>query len=135
MRTYTLAFSILVHILVIGGFIMVPIVANGDLPELRRAVEFIEVAPPPAPTVPPPRPLGSTRAQRVNPLAAPVEAPDSITPETPFEPLFANVLQGFADAEWTEPHTVGGHVSLAALARDPSAPSGQHEPRRPAGAS
>ena len=87
MRTYTLAFSILVHLLIVGGFIVAPVVANGDLPQLRRPVEFIEVVPPPAPTVPPPRPLGSARAQRVNPLAAPVEAPDSITPETRFEPF------------------------------------------------
>jgi protein TonB len=88
MRTYTLAFSILVHLLVVVGVLVVsPLVANGELPEPRRPVEFIEVVAPPVPTLPPPRSSGAARSERVNPHAAPVEAPDNIAPEPPGEPF------------------------------------------------
>ena len=87
MRTYTLAFSILVHLLVVGVLVVTPLVATDDLPELRRPVEFIEVVAPPTPSVPPPPSARTSRTPAANRYAAPVDAPDSITPETPFEPF------------------------------------------------
>src|SRR5687768_17508945 len=86
MRTYTLAFSILVHLLVVGVLVVTPLVATDDLPEPRRPVDFIEVVAPPTPTLPPPASSGSPRSESTNPHAAPLEAPDTIAPEPPGEP-------------------------------------------------
>ena len=81
MRTYTLAFSILVHLLIVGGLVVVPIVATDVLPEPRRAVEFIEVRAVPTPSIPaPPRTGKRVAASTVNPHAALVTAPERITP-------------------------------------------------------
>lgn len=84
MRTYTLAFSIVVHLLAVAIGIVTPIVANGVLPEPRRAFDFITVRPvdppPPAPRTP-----GTNRSPASNPGAAPTTAPDSIRKETGIE--------------------------------------------------
>lgn len=88
MRTYTLVFSILVHLLIVGVLVVSPIVANNELPEPRRAVEFIEVRSIPAPSIPaPPRSGRRTTSPAANPDAAPIVAPEVIAPETGFEPF------------------------------------------------
>jgi protein TonB len=83
MRTYTLAFSIVVHLVVVAILVVTPIVANGVLPEPRRAFDFITVRPvePPPPLSPPHRP-SQVPARAMNPDAAPTEAPESISKET-----------------------------------------------------
>ena len=87
MRTYTLAFSIAVHLLVAALVVITPIVANGVLPEPRRAFDFIVVRPVDPPP-PPPLPQHGRRppaTPAVSPGAAPVVAPNRITPETGIE--------------------------------------------------
>jgi protein TonB len=82
MRTYTLAFSIVVHLLAVMGIVLTPLIANDMLPEPRRAFEFIIVRPvvPPSPPPPPKRDSGH-RAQPTKANVAPIVPPDTITPE------------------------------------------------------
>jgi protein TonB len=121
MRTYTLAFSILVHLLIVGAMVVTPLVATDDLPELRRPIEFIEVAPPPTPTVPPPRSSGPAKSEAANPHAAPLEAPDSIAPEKPFE-LFEAF--GRADGVVGVPEGIEGSIAtIDPLPPPPPAPA------------
>jgi hypothetical protein len=65
MRTYTFGFSIVVHLVVVAIMMVTPIVANGDLPEPRRAFDYIAVRP-----VEPPPPPPAPRERRVEPSPA-----------------------------------------------------------------
>ncbi len=88
MRPYTLAFSIVIHLLVVGALIVAPLVATDVLPEPRRAVEFNEVMPIEAPTLPAPRGrVTKPPSARVSPLAATPVAPNRIVPEPGLEPF------------------------------------------------
>lgn len=87
MRVYTLALSILAHVVAVVALVVAPLVATDVLPEPWRAVEYIEVMPgridpPPPPverqTIPPPAQLSSA--------AAPVEEPARIEPEPDVPP-------------------------------------------------
>ena len=90
MRTYTLALSILVHLLIVSGLIVAPLVATDVLPEPRRAIEFVEVRPMPPPSMPAPPRSGRPRPSPLaNPNAAPITAPDDIIPEKQLEPFDA----------------------------------------------
>ena len=107
MRTYTLAFSIVVHLVVVAIAVVTPIVANGDLPEPRRAFDFITVRP----VDPPPPPSGprrrrTDRTPAANPAAPPTVAPDTITKETGIEE--PEPLPGEGD-----PGAIGGVVGNA----------------------
>ena len=87
MRTYTLSFSILVHLIIVGVLIVSPIVANDTPPEPRRTVEFIEVRPIQPRSIPrPPRGSGQRTSKGVSASAAPVAAPDRIAPDSGIEP-------------------------------------------------
>jgi protein TonB len=88
MRTYTLAFSIVVHLFIVGGLVVVPIVANDTLPTPRRAIDFTIVRAVPPPAIPPPPAAARRNASRItNPQAAPLTPPDSIVPERELEPF------------------------------------------------
>jgi protein TonB len=83
MRAWTLGVSIVVHLCVIAGVIVSPLFATDELPEPPRATEYVLVSarlpqPPPAPR--PPKPATNTNA-------APVNAPDTVTPEPPAPPV------------------------------------------------
>jgi protein TonB len=94
MRTYTLAFSIVIHGLIVCGAIVAPIVASDQLPEPRRAVEFVQVIATTPPVPPPPAAARSQSGAVSNPHAAPVNPPETIEPEKPFEPFEAGVREG-----------------------------------------
>jgi protein TonB len=84
MRTYTLVFSIVAHLVVVGALIIAPAFATDDLPEPYRTTAFILVRP----ELPQPAPI---RAPRREPSpstssAAPLTPPDEIRPETIVEP-------------------------------------------------
>ena len=88
MRTYTLAFSIFVHLLIVGMVVVVPIVATDVLPEPRRATDFIVVRPIAPPSIPSPPRAGRPRPSKVvSPFAAPLVAQEGIAPETELEPF------------------------------------------------
>ncbi len=82
MRTYTLGFSIVVHLLAVALVVVTPIVATDVMPQPPRAFDFITVSP-----VEPPRlPQHRGAAIRLRPVpgrdAAPMEAPATIVRDT-----------------------------------------------------
>jgi periplasmic protein TonB len=89
MRTYTLACSIVGHVLIVSGFIIAPIVATDELPEPRRAFDFIIVRPLLLPEVPTAPPAGKPQptAGSFNRDAAPLTAPDTIAPDSGIDPF------------------------------------------------
>ena len=85
MRTYTLVFSIVVHMIAVGALIVAPALATDDLPEPYRTTAFVLVRPElpqPPPPVRPPR----ADTPRVSPNAAPITEPEGIREEPPVEP-------------------------------------------------
>jgi periplasmic protein TonB len=88
MRTYTLAFSILIHLIIVAALIVSPIVANDVLPAPRRAIDFIVAEPIATPPIPAPPRVGRKDASKTPSLtAAPVISPDNIAPEIEREPF------------------------------------------------
>jgi len=87
-KWYSLPLSILVHALVIGAAVIVPLTASDALPVPRSIIAFIAAPPPPLP--PPPAPPGvAPRARPVltaNPDVAPFGAPTGINRELGLEP-------------------------------------------------
>ena len=82
MRVYTVALSVIVHLVALVLIVAAPLVATDALPEPHRIVEFVRVTPSVLPAAPPalrsrsdttPRPAPST--------SAPIEAPPGIEPE------------------------------------------------------
>jgi protein TonB len=86
MQPYTIAFSIVVHAIAVCAFFIAPLLAADELPEPRTATEFIQIVPITPP--PPPAPPASTpRTAPPRAGAAPLTAPEGITPETPIDPV------------------------------------------------
>lgn len=86
MRTYTIALSIVVHVLAACAAVMVPLLATDELPAPRTATEFIQVVPPAQPP-PPPAPVKSTQVvQPAQTNAAPLDVPNGIQPEPAIAP-------------------------------------------------
>jgi periplasmic protein TonB len=82
MRTYTIALSIVVHVIAACAALIVPLLATDELPAPRTATEFIEVVPPPQPPPPPPARVSATRTvEQPRADAAPLTIPDGIEPE------------------------------------------------------
>jgi protein TonB len=101
-RWTTTAVSAAVHVAVMIVLVLSTIYATGVLPVPRDVITFVSVAPPPPPPPPPPtvtEPVAPPKQPVVRktavsqpspvlakaPIAAPVEAPDTITPETGLE--------------------------------------------------
>jgi protein TonB len=83
MRKYTLVFSVIAHAVAIAAVIIVPAIATNELPEPRRASEFIivEAVMPLVPTVP------LRRAQeQPSQSPIPIDPPDGVQPERPVDP-------------------------------------------------
>jgi protein TonB len=81
---YTVALSLVAHLVVIVVVLLVPLMATGMLPVPAGTVVFVATPPPPEPP-PPPRAAPPEKPMPVAPDAAPVEAPHAITPETGLE--------------------------------------------------
>ena len=81
MRPYTLAVSLVVHLLVVSILVVVPLVATDTLPDPRHFLAFVQVIAPEVP--PPPPPLRSATLPQNTPRAdvAPVVAPQGVEPE------------------------------------------------------
>jgi len=81
MRTRTFLFSLVVHALLVGGFMVTRIMAATELPDSPRAITFMIVRPE-LPTVPAPRARAEpSPATAINRDAAPVEEPEFLRPE------------------------------------------------------
>ena len=87
MRTYTIALSIVAHVIAACAMIIVPLVATDELPAPRTATEFIHVVARLEPPAPPPR-RASTKPAVEPPRTdvAPLAVPDGIQPEPAIEP-------------------------------------------------
>jgi periplasmic protein TonB len=87
MRSYTIALSIVAHVIAACALIIVPLVATDELPAPRTATEFIRVvAPLEPPTPPPPRASAKPAVEPPRADAAPLAVPDGIQPEPVIEP-------------------------------------------------
>jgi protein TonB len=101
MRGWTLGVSIVVHLCIIGGAIVAPLFATGELPVPPRATEYVLVS---AHMPETPKPRSVTAPETVS-NAAPFVAPDVVAPE-PVEPQPQNdaidlSLGGISDASGT----------------------------------
>ena len=81
MRTYTIALSIVVHVIAACAAVIVPLLATDELPAPRTATEFIEVVPPQPPPPPPARVSATRTVDQPRTDAAPLTIPDGIEPE------------------------------------------------------
>ena len=109
MRSSTFFVSFVVHALMIGIAIVVPILATDALPQLRRSTTFVTVTPE-VPDLPPPAPTHGPRVQRT-PAAVqtiPLSAPPSIGEERIREPMDLSFAEG----------AVPGGAGLAGVALD-----------------
>jgi periplasmic protein TonB len=86
-KWYTVPLSILVHVIIIGAVIIVPLMATDMLPTPPAMMAFsVAAPPPPPPPPPPPAPAAAPTVKPVpvaNPAAAPIEPPKEIVPEAP----------------------------------------------------
>lgn len=84
MRGWTLVGSIVVHLCIIGGVIVAPLLATGDLPEPRRAApEYVLVT---APLPPDPVPVERRATPVPATSAAPLFPQNEVIPESPVTP-------------------------------------------------
>ncbi len=85
MRTYTLVFSIVAHMVAVGALIIAPAFATDDLPEPYRTTAFVIVRPelPPPASIPSPRRDVAPSTSTPVPLTEPLE----IQPEPIVEPV------------------------------------------------
>lgn len=86
----TVPFSALVHVLVIGAMVIIPLMANDVLPTPPQFFSYVTVVPPPPPPPPPPPRIAASAQQPAvdNSNVAPTEAPPVIAPESGIEPGF-----------------------------------------------
>jgi periplasmic protein TonB len=82
MRKYTVVFSVVAHAVAASLLLLAPVLATTELPEPRRATEFVQVNAV-IPVLPPPQPRLRPVAPPASPDAAPLDAPDGVSPEAP----------------------------------------------------
>jgi periplasmic protein TonB len=83
MRTRTFVLSLVLHVLLVGGFMVTRIMAATELPDPPRAITFMIVRPELPAVPPPPARANPSPTPAVNPNAAPVEEPEFLRPELP----------------------------------------------------
>ena len=85
-RASLIPVSLAVHVAIIATAVLMPVLADGDLPPVVQGgpIAYTPVAPPP----PPPASIRSTRqtAPQTSPAKAPLDAPAEISPEPAIEP-------------------------------------------------
>jgi protein TonB len=125
----TLTTSIVLHVIVLGAIVVLPLIGAADLPEATTAasaffVEPVTVAPPPPPP-PPPSPKAATlekappRVEPASTFTAPVETPPSVLPEASFDSGLEGGVPGGVEGG-VEGGVVGGVVG--GLADEPHSP-------------
>jgi len=120
MRVYTLVLSIAVHLLLVAGVVVVPLVATDELPEPRRIVEFVHVTPE-AVVIPPPARMRDPQPAEIPPRdGIPIEEPVGLEPE----PIVAELFT-------TPSSIVDGALSGSPLPAEPVAPPPEPRERTP----
>lgn len=88
MQRYTIALSVVVHLLAACAVLITTVLATDELPAPRTATEFIQVVPiPPSPPPAPPRNPTVAPSQPARPDAPPAAVPDGIQPEQDVPPV------------------------------------------------
>ena len=87
MRTWTLAFSICAHALIVVAMFVAPIFADADLPDPRRPLTFEAITPiatPTIPVTPRPQPAQASKLIQTFPVSEPPELPpDNVVNDLP----------------------------------------------------
>lgn len=132
MRVYTLVFSIVVHAAALIALVIVPVVANGELPDLRRPIEWIAADPVTLPEPPAAPRRGHASSGEFSAGAAPIVAPERVTPDTSIDfaepggsPEGASAVPGGMDV---------GALMPAEPAPPPAPPAAKPAPVRVGGA-
>ena len=125
--------SLAVHVAVIATAVLMPVLADGDLPPVVQGgpIAYTPVAPPPPP---PPAPIRSTRqtAPQTSPAKAPLEAPAEISPEPAIEPTTIGSGVDLGDLAGVDFGQAGG-LALPSPAYVPPPPPDERKPVRPGG--
>jgi protein TonB len=92
-RWYTVPLSVVTHVALVAGFVIVPLIVTEALPLPSSVLVFATPPPPPTPVPPPatpevPRPVATTAA--VDPNIAPVVAPPAIVDPPPTVATFVH---------------------------------------------
>ena len=148
-RWTTSAMSAAVHVAVLLALVLSTIYATGVLPVPRDVITFVSVAPPPPPPPPPavtepvaPSKPSVARKTAVSqpspvmakaPVAAPVEAPDTITPETGLEGGEFEAVSIEAGFEHGIPGGIAGGIVGGFEIAPPPPPPARVEPVRVGG--
>jgi protein TonB len=131
MRTYTLAFSIVAHLVGVAVLVVAPLFATGELPDPHIAIPYIQVVPTPMP--PPPAIQRSTGAQtQSKPDAAPVVAPTGFKPESGIASNTGHAGDPFGDPRGVE-WSLGNSVAIGDPPPPPAPPPTPKEPVRVGG--
>jgi len=132
-RASVLPVSIAAHVVLIGAAVMVPIVADGELPPVRQlgsTIMIADPAPPPPPVVlkqPP-----SQQTQTTSPDKAPLDPPDAIKPESMIEFSRSGSAQTDGDDTGT-PFGIPGAVGPPVAGLPPPPPPVERKPMRVGG--
>jgi len=149
-RWTTTAMSAAAHVAVTVALVLSTIYATGVLPVPRDVITFVSVAPPPPPPPPPPavtEPVAPSKQSVARktavshpspvmakaPVAAPVEAPDSITPETGLEGGEFETVNIDAGFEHGLPGGIAGGIVGGFESAPPPPPPARVEPVRVGG--
>ena len=148
-RWTTSAMSAAAHVAVLLALVLSTIYATGVLPVPRDVITFVSVAPPPPPPPPPavtepvaPSKPSVARKTAVSqpspvmakaPVAAPVEAPDTITPETGLEGGEFEAVSIEAGFEHGIPGGIAGGIVGGFEIAPPPPPPARVEPVRVGG--
>lgn len=134
-RSWVTVGSIVLHVVALGVIFVLPLTAAFSLPDIRTPLPPLMMATAmPLPPEPPAVPQQAAPAPQVNPNAAPLTSPDTITPEVPPAPVSTvPPVPGGLPGVATGPASIGafGPRNVTnALAEPPRPPD---QPRRPGG--
>jgi periplasmic protein TonB len=133
-RASLLPISLITHVAVIAVAVLMPVLADGELPPVVRstpAYVSIELPPPPPPA--PARPATPATASASNPALPPVEAPPAILPEPAVTPPAAAIGDAMGEGIEGVPDGVFGSTGAPVAALPPPPPPAQKQPVRPGG--
>jgi protein TonB len=134
-RPWVTAGSVVLHVLALGVIFVLPLTAAFSLPDIQTPLPpMMMAAAMPLPPEPAPVPQQTSPVPQANPDAAPLESPDTVTPEVPRPPVSTvpPVPGGLPTVGAGAPYTgLRGPKSVGTALPDPPRPP--DKPRRPGG--
>ena len=132
-RASLLPISLVTHVAAIAVAVLMPVLADGELPPVATstpAYVSIELPAPPPPA--PPRPARAAPSAASNPALPPVEAPPAILPEPAVTPSASAIGEAMGEGIEGVPDGVFGGVGTPVVALPPPPPAPKL-PVRPGG--